>query len=209
MLEVLLTTGDWLVIYSFGQMDRIKSNDNTVKLLDYRDRWDELEASQNPFAWVVMAHLKMQETRRDKPSRKVWKMRLIRGLHESGYNKTDVLNVFNFVDWVLGLPKPLETEFWRELKAYEEGQKVPYITSVERIGYERGRVEEREEDAARSLELERSRVLHRLSLKVGSVADLTADRIGTLSIEQLYTLGDDLLNFGVIADLTTWLDNQG
>jgi len=27
----------------------------TVKLLDYDDHWEELEASQNPFAWVVMA----------------------------------------------------------------------------------------------------------------------------------------------------------
>lgn len=30
-----------------------------MKLLDYRGRWEELEASQNPFAWVVMAHLKI------------------------------------------------------------------------------------------------------------------------------------------------------
>jgi hypothetical protein len=113
---------------------------STVKLLDYRDRWAELEASRNPFAWIVMAHLKMQETRRDKLSRKVWKLRLIRSLHESGYNKTDVLNLFNFIDWLLGLPKALEIEFWRELKAYEEERKVPYITSVERIGYELRRV---------------------------------------------------------------------
>jgi Domain of unknown function (DUF4351) len=48
-----------------------------------------------------------------------------------------------------------------------------------------------------------------LSLKVGSVTDPVVDRIGTLSIEQLYALGDALLNFGVIDDLTTWLDNQG
>jgi hypothetical protein len=31
----------------------------TVKLLDYRDQWAALEASQNPFAMVVKAHLKM------------------------------------------------------------------------------------------------------------------------------------------------------
>jgi hypothetical protein len=116
---------------------------SSVKLLDYRDRWDELEASQNPFAWVVMAHLKMQETRRDKPSRKVWKLRLIRRLHESGYNKTDILNVYRFIDWILSLPKPLEQEFWQELKAYEEERKMPYITTGERIGYDRGKVEAR------------------------------------------------------------------
>jgi Domain of unknown function (DUF4351) len=174
---------------------------STVKLLDYRDRWDELEASQNPFAWVVMAHLKMQETRRDKPSRKVWKMRLIRGLHESGYNKTDVLNVFNFVDWVLGLPKPLEIEFWRELKTYEEGRKVPYITSVERIGYERG-VEEGAELKARSL------LLRMLDRKVGSIPSQILAQINGLSIAQLDSLGDALLDFTSIDDLTGWLDDQ-
>ena len=53
----------------------------TVKLIDYADRWDELQASPNPFAWVVMAQLKMLETKQDKPTRKIWKMRLVRQLY--------------------------------------------------------------------------------------------------------------------------------
>ena len=57
--------------------------------------------------------------------------------------KTDILNVYRFVDWILSLPKPLEKEFWQELKAYEEDRKMPYITSVERIGFDRGNVEKR------------------------------------------------------------------
>ncbi len=36
-----------------------------VKLLDYADKWDELEKSDNPFAVVVIAHLKTQETRKN------------------------------------------------------------------------------------------------------------------------------------------------
>lgn len=92
----------------------------TVKLLDYKDQWVELESSTNPFAWVVMAQLKMLETKQDKPSRKVWKMRLVRQLHESGYNREDVVNLFHFIDWLLRLPKTLEAAFWQELKTYEE-----------------------------------------------------------------------------------------
>jgi hypothetical protein len=179
---------------------------STVKLLDYRDRWTELENSQNPFAWVVMAHLKMQETKRDKPSRKVWKLRLIRSLHESGYNETDVLNLFNFVDWVLGLPKALEVEFWRELQAYEEERKVPYITSVERIGYDRGKVEGEESGVEKG---QRSLILRQLSRKVGSISDRTLDRINLLSIEQLEFLGEALLDLESIDDLSNWLANQG
>jgi hypothetical protein len=179
-----------------------------AKLLDYRDRWAELESSQNPFAWVVMAHLKMQETRRDKPSRRIWKMRLIRGLHESGYSRVDVVNLFNFIDWILGLPKPLEVEFWRELQTYEEGRKVAYITSVERIGYDRGKAEGRIEAAQQSLERQRSLILRQLHRKVGSVQDAALETINSLSLEQLESLGEALLDFGSIDDLTTWLDGS-
>ena len=179
---------------------------STVKLLDYRDRWAELETSQNPFVWVVMAHLKMQETKRDKPSRKLWKLRLVRGLHESGYNKTDVLNLFNFIDWILTLPKPLENEFWQELQAYEEGRKVPYITSVERIGYERGKKEGKAEGAKdQALSL----LLKLLARKVGTLSDRNLEQINALSIKQLESLGEALLEFASIADLMTWLENHG
>jgi predicted transposase/invertase (TIGR01784 family) len=32
------------------------------------------------------------------------------------------------------LPEGLETEFWQELKTFEETQKVAYVTSAERFG---------------------------------------------------------------------------
>ncbi len=40
-----------------------------VKLADYRERRDELEASDNAFATVVLAHLAAQDTRRNAPQR--------------------------------------------------------------------------------------------------------------------------------------------
>ncbi len=44
----------------------------TVKLLDYQNRWTELEASDNPFATVVMAHLKTQQTTKQPGDWKHW-----------------------------------------------------------------------------------------------------------------------------------------
>ena len=35
---------------------------------------------------------------------------------------------------MMTLPKDLEREFQQELKQYEEGKKMPYITSIERAG---------------------------------------------------------------------------
>ena len=48
----------------------LEFNFTAIKLLDYQSRWDELEASQNVFATVVMTHLKTQETKRNLELRK-------------------------------------------------------------------------------------------------------------------------------------------
>jgi hypothetical protein len=51
--------------YGFDYPDtQLSFNFTAVKLLDYRERWAELEQSQNPFATVVMTHLKTQETKK-------------------------------------------------------------------------------------------------------------------------------------------------
>jgi predicted transposase YdaD len=85
-----------------------------------------------------MAHLKTQETKKNPQVRQQWKFQLVRCLYEQGYNRSEVINLFKFIDWVMVLPKPQKSKFWQDLKTYEEQQKMPYITSVEEIGYERG-----------------------------------------------------------------------
>jgi predicted DNA-binding ribbon-helix-helix protein len=177
-----------------------------VKLLDYRDRMAELDTSRNPFAIVVKSHLKLQETKKDNPGRKVWKLRLVQQLYEAGYNEEEILSLFNFLDWVLVLPKRLESEFWTELKAYEEERQMPYITSVERIGYDRGL---QTGEAQGALRQARALLLKQLARKVGSISARTSEQINALTIAQLETLGEALLDFESIANLTTWLDDHG
>ncbi|MEO5326974.1 MAG: hypothetical protein H7829_01895, partial [Magnetococcus sp. THC-1_WYH] len=41
-------------------------------------------------------------------------------------------------DWVLSLPNDADQRFWKELTKFEETRNMPYITSVERIGMEKG-----------------------------------------------------------------------
>lgn len=108
-----------------------------VKLLDYQ-QWSALEANSNPFATVVMAHLKAQETRADRSRRFEWKLALTRRLYERRFSREDVINLFQFIDWVMSLPEELEQEFWIEVIHLEEEQRMPYITSVERIGRQKG-----------------------------------------------------------------------
>lgn len=117
---------------------RIEFQFPIVKLLDFQERWQELEADTNPFATVVMAHLKAQETRYDLSERKAWKLALTRRLYEKGYERQDILDLFRFIDWMLELPQALETDFWQTIEQYEAEKNMPYITSVERIGIKKG-----------------------------------------------------------------------
>jgi hypothetical protein len=109
-----------------------------VKLLDYQQQWSALMVSRNPFATVVMAHLKVIETRNDNTQRKEWKLTLTRRLYEQGYEREDVINLFQFIDWLMRLPEELEQEFWQQVRELEEERRMPYITSVERIGIQKG-----------------------------------------------------------------------
>jgi hypothetical protein len=109
-----------------------------VKLSDYAGQWAYLENNANPFAFAVMAHLKTRDTRNDWESRKQWKIRLVRKLYEKDYQKDDIIFLFHFIDWLMRLPERLEVDFWQEISRYEEEKKMPYISSVERIGIRKG-----------------------------------------------------------------------
>ncbi len=119
----------------------------TVKLLDYKERWDWLEQSTNPFAAVVMAHLKATETADDPRNRYRWKLFLVKRLYRMGYDRRDVILLFEFIDWVMTLPKHLEDGLWNEIDKMEKERKMAYITSVQRIGREEGREEGLQEEA--------------------------------------------------------------
>ncbi|MFP4032437.1 MAG: hypothetical protein ACLFRG_17715 [Desulfococcaceae bacterium] len=109
-----------------------------VRLLDFEDDLEALRNSDNPFATVVLAYLHTRRTKGDNPGRRREKMALIRHLHEKNYSRQDIINLFRFIDWSMRLPQPEEQAFWRELAEYEEEKRMPYITSVEKIGYQRG-----------------------------------------------------------------------
>jgi predicted transposase YdaD len=124
-------------------------------------------------------------------------------LYEAGYSHRDVLHLFKFIDWVMILPEGLKQAFWLELKAYEEERKVPYITSVEEIGFERGIQQGRQEGRQ---EESRSLVMLLLEQRLGQLPDDLHDRLSPLSRTQLEALAIALLNFSTLAELEAWLD---
>ena len=113
----------------------------TVKIWEYNGRWTELEQDSNPFALVVMAHLKTKATRGDATERLAWKVKLIRQLYERGYEREDVLELFRFIDWLLVLPEEMTKSFRQRIEEIEQESKMKYVTSIERLGRQEGRQE--------------------------------------------------------------------
>ncbi len=109
-----------------------------VKILDYNKSEEKLLQDKNPFALIVLSQLKAMETRSDPEARTIWKFDLVKRLYQKGYSKKDVIQLFSFIDWVMFLPQKLSRRFWDDLVSFEEEYKMPYVTSVEKIGIEKG-----------------------------------------------------------------------
>jgi hypothetical protein len=127
-----------------------------VKLWDYRQHQAQLARNPNPFAAVVLAHLAALETTNRPQQRLQRKWTLVRGLYERGYTREQILQLFRLIDWILTLPDELALSFDRQLERYEEEQKMPYVTSIERLG---------------ELRMLRKNILEVLKVRFGDVPD--------------------------------------
>jgi predicted transposase YdaD len=128
-------------------------------------------------------------------------------LYEQGWQEKDIRNLYRFIDWVMILPKQLEAEFWQEFKQFEQERAMSYITTGERIGYERGKEEGRQEGKQEGRqEQAQALVLRLLQKRLGNLPPEVGEQIQTLSLEQLEALGEALLDFSAIADLLNWLE---
>ncbi|RCJ23096.1 hypothetical protein A6S26_00600 [Nostoc sp. ATCC 43529] len=72
---------------------------------------------------------------------------------------------------------------------------MSYITTGERIGYERGKQEQGQ-----------TLVLRQLQRRVGELPQEVDRGIQTLSLEKLEALAEALLDFTAIEDLLNWLE---
>ncbi len=109
-----------------------------VKLIDYQDQLDALCRHPNPFALVTAAQLLTRQTKKDAQARRMAKWRLAKLLYERNWDKQRIIDLFGVIDWMMQLPLDLQQSLWQDLQTLERNQIVPYITSVERIGIEKG-----------------------------------------------------------------------
>ena len=124
-----------------------------VKVIDYRERRQELETSSNPFAIVVAAYLKTLETKGNVRKRLSWKKHFLLELYRRGMSRETVHAIYKFIDWIMELPEVLDQKIHEEIKTIEEKKTMPYVTFAERYGLKKGRVEGRAEGIAAILEI--------------------------------------------------------
>ncbi|MBN8562739.1 MAG: Rpn family recombination-promoting nuclease/putative transposase [Leptolyngbya sp. UWPOB_LEPTO1] len=106
-----------------------------------------------------------------------------------------------FASFVLGSEIVRQIMRWdmavlRESPWYQE-----ILREGERLGEQRGKQEGRQEEG-------RSLILKQLARRVGALSPETTAQVEALSIEQLEELGEALLDFTQIEELTAWLDQN-
>ena len=109
---------------------RIRFDFTTVKLLDFEDRTDELATSDNPFALFVLAYLRAKRNR-DGERRLRYKIELMRLLLEKGFQREDVVQLFQLLNKLLRLPRALKEPFSQAMAQIEEEHQMTSRCDVE------------------------------------------------------------------------------
>jgi hypothetical protein len=111
-----------------------------------------------------------------------------------GYDRKDVLELFNFIDWIMGLPTGLEKQFRIELERLEAERHMRYVTSVERLIREEGRQEGRLEGEVLLLQ-------RQLSRRFGPLPAWVIERLPAASQEELERWADRVFDAQRLEDV--------
>ena len=151
-----------------------------VKLLTYNDRREWLEAHDNPFAYVTMAHLKSLETRQDMTARLNWKIHLVEALLARNWDKKTIIDLLRFTEWLYQLPDNLEIQYKQTVSSLG-GRKMEYLAAFEREAMEKGL----EKGIEKGIEKGKLGVIAKqLKLKFGVLPGWVEKKLETASDEQ-------------------------
>ena len=153
-------------------------------MLDYASQTEALLEDPNPFALVTAAHLFTRRTKGDPEQRYAAKWRLAKLLYERHCDKQRI------IDWLMRLPAELEQRLLREVYTLERNVTMPYVTSAERFGIEKGLQQGlqqgRQEGRQEGLKQGEAALLQRqLARRFGPLPDAVIARLASASIEQL------------------------
>jgi hypothetical protein len=174
----------------------------SVKILDYAAQLEDLLKNPNPFALVTAAHLLTQRTRKDVQARYTAKWQLARLLYERDWGKQQILDLFAVIDWLMTLPPELEKQLWTSISELERNIKMPYVTSVERIGIEQGIKRGIEQGIEQGIERGEMMFLRRmLTKRFGELPSAIEMRLSQATIADLELWGDRILDAQTLTDI--------
>lgn len=156
-----------------------------IKLIDYRGKEAELEKSNNIFASVILSQLAALEIKKQPQAERLnMKYNLTRRLYKKGFRKEQIKHLYYFLDRIIALPEPLEIKYRESIHQFEEKNKMPYISSIERFGLYKGRQQGLQEGRLEGLQqgLQKGEMiilLRQLHHKFGSIAPNLKIRIKT------------------------------
>ncbi len=179
---ILLTDSDReyypCVYQAVGRERHLRVEFQLAKLIYFEDKREELERSTNLFAVITdmqleeMALKRRLRHSRKKPGEQVneryeLKKLLIKKLLREDFLQKELdgdqtASLFKFLDWLVPLPQVREEQLIDEVEAETGGGTMAYVTSWERIGEKRGKLEGKREG---KLEGKREVLLRLLSLK--------------------------------------------
>ncbi|MCC5899955.1 MAG: hypothetical protein JJU32_18815 [Phormidium sp. BM_Day4_Bin.17] len=134
-----------------------------------------------------------QATRRQPNQRLQWKLEVTKSLYRRGYSRQNILELFRLVNWIMTLPEELESSFNTEIAAFEEAEKMPYITPLERFAQKAGVLTRGRED-----------ILDILETRFGPVPSSVSDRINAIDdATELKTLLIQAVTIASLEDFET------
>ena len=99
-------------------------------------------------------------------------------LYERKWDKQRIIDLFSVIDWLMRLPTELEKRLMHEVYTLERKVTMPYVTSAERFGIEKGLLQGRQEGEATLLQ-------SLLARRFGTLPDAVHARLAGATVEQL------------------------
>lgn len=115
----------------------VQFNFATVKLLDWRERMDELLHHQNPFGLLIAAQLTAKLVK-DGKSRVDNLIGFYRLVIEKDLDRELIRRLIIFLEWMVHLPPDITAYYNECIELIEEETNMPYISLIERKGIEQG-----------------------------------------------------------------------
>lgn len=177
----------------------------TAKLLDYAVDTSALEASDNPVAWLTLAHRRSQLAHHDPNKLYSAKLHLTALLFRHRWHKKRILVLFDAINWMMTLPEPYERRYWQAIRQMGREHNMKLLNPLEQMFFNDGIKKGLEQGLERGLErgleqgLEQGRregavaLLERLLTKrFGPLPQAARNKLAKASLAQLETWSDAL-----------------